>query len=273
MLVSSPLAILFIILILTYIAFITRLSSCFQPTKKPRAPRRPGTPTRLLVILGSGGHTAEMLSLLRDLDCRKYTHRSYVVSSGDAFSIGKAQEFEEGLRRQAVQRVLNGGGKTKVAKLGDAGFYGSYDVSVVPRARRIHQSLLTTPLTALNCLWACVGVLRRPISTVPARANSGTLRQSYIATRECCNYPDLILANGPATSVMVILAALILRFLAFPGTKNKMRTIYVESWARVRRLSLSGKILLRVVDRFIVQWEGLVQATGGKAQYLGVLVS
>jgi beta-1,4-N-acetylglucosaminyltransferase len=50
-----------------------------------------------------------------------------------------------------------------------------------------------------------------------------------------------------------------------------MRTIYVESWARVRRLSLSGTILVGVVDRFLVQWEGLRGL--GRAEYIGVLVS
>jgi len=33
------------------------------------------------------------------------------------------------------------------------------------------------------------------------------------------------------------------------------RVIYVESWARVKSLSLSGKILRHVVDKFVVQWD------------------
>ena len=51
-----------------------------------------------------------------------------------------------------------------------------------------------------------------------------------------------------------------------------MRTIYVESWARVRGLSLSGKILVAVgaCERVLVQWEGLGRA--GKGEFKGVLV-
>jgi hypothetical protein len=33
------------------------------------------------------------------------------------------------------------------------------------------------------------------------------------------------------------------------------RVIYVESWARVKSLSLSGKILKHIVDKFVVQWD------------------
>lgn len=33
------------------------------------------------------------------------------------------------------------------------------------------------------------------------------------------------------------------------------KIIYVESWARVTSLSLSGKILRPLVDKFIVQWD------------------
>lgn len=198
-------------------------------------------PTRLLVVLGSGGHTAEMLAMLRALAPatfqRSWSRRTYVVSAGDALSAERAHDYEESLlaSTKAGEGVVN---------------VGSYDIRVVPRARRIHQSLLTTPLSALKCLLACVSVLREPAP------------------------PDLILTNGPGTAVIVILTALLLRFVDVGDGKgtSRTRTVYVESWARVRRLSLSGRLLLRVVDRFVVQWEGLVEKTGGKGEFLGVLV-
>lgn len=37
----------------------------------------------------------------------------------------------------------------------------------------------------------------------------------------------------------------------------RLRTVFVESWARVRTISLSGKILLPFADRFLVQWPAL----------------
>ncbi len=201
-----------------------------------------------------------MLRLLQNLDTKSYIHRSYVVSEGDEFSALKAREFEQGLAAKHVpegQNTSNGH-----AKEGDRNREGwDYDISSVPRARRIHQTLLTTPISALRCLAACFAVLR-----------SSQSAPSSTAVRSRPEYPDLILTNGPGTAACVVLASLILRFFAVRGTDGKMRTIYVESWARVRRLSLSGKILLGAVNRFLVQWEGL-GGVGGRAEYNGVLVS
>lgn len=187
-----------------------------------------------------------MLSLLADLDTTSYTHRSYVISSGDEFSVRKAVDFEEKL---ATRSRLD---KPDVIAATNANIPSSYSLHFVPRARKIHQSLLTTPLSSLQCFKACILFLNSSPSSALYRDN----------------YPDLILTNGPATSILVLLAALILRFFALPGTYGKMRSIYIESWARVKTLSLSGKILVTIgaVDRVLVQWEGL--AKEGKIEYL-----
>jgi beta-1,4-N-acetylglucosaminyltransferase len=84
----------------------------------------------------------------------------------------------------------------------------------------------------------------------------------------------------------MMLAAKILRFFMFvsrwlTGRASapeiaRLRTIYVESWARVRSLSVSGKLLLPVADSFVVQWRPLEgrRAWPGmkKTQYKGWLV-
>jgi len=86
-------------------------------------------------------------------------------------------------------------------------------------------------------------------------------------------YPDLILMNGPATATILVWASVILRFFGFgeAGSRGQMRTIYVESWARVKKLSLSGRLLCWVVDRVLVQWPQLDGALG-RGEYRGVLV-
>lgn len=187
-----------------------------------------------------------MLSLLADLDTTSYTHRTYIISSGDDFSARKAVDFEEKL---ATRSGLDNPDEKAVTK---AIIPSSYALHFVPRARKIHQPLLTAPLSSLQCFIACLLFLNSSPSS-PAYRN---------------NYPDLILINGPATSVLVLLAALSIRFFALPGTHSKMRSIYVESWARVKALSLSGKILVAMgaVDRVLVQWEGL--AKEGRLEYL-----
>lgn len=190
-----------------------------------------------------------MLALLRNLDTSLYTHRSYIVSEGDEFSCNRAKDFEASLE---AQRIMANGQDLKEI---DFEIETVYDVSVIPRARKIHQSLLTTPISALHCLISCFHVLYAP--------------QGKIASSP--RYPDLIITNGPGTAVCVVWASLLLRFIGAGGTQGRMRTIYVESWARVKRLSLSGKLLAKCVDRFFVQWEGL-KGAGGRAEYLGVLI-
>jgi beta-1,4-N-acetylglucosaminyltransferase len=217
---------------LTSIALLTALALCITlligasvhilshlPPRGPSPQRkRPTQPQgHILIVLGSGGHTAEMVLLLQDQDAnilRQFKERTWVVSEGDAFSGDRAASME-----------------TLVGRKGEG------VVATVPRARRVHQSLFTTPFDCLKCFWACTTLLR---------ARSA---------------PDIIITNGPGTGVILIFASLFLRFLhpffLFNGGHEGTRFIYIESLARVKKLSLSGRILRSLVDRFIVQWEGL----------------
>lgn len=197
-----------------------------------------------MVVLGSGGHTAEMMSLLRDIDPRRYNHRTYIVSSGDSFSAGKAAEIEQMIQSKHLPSFngpTNAGESHPVT--------GTWDLKIVPRARKIHQPLYSTPFSSLWCLIGCL------------RALHVTSTTSTIAPHE---YPDVIITNGPATAVMVILAATVLKLFGIAPVR-KMKIIYVESWARVKTLSLSGKVLLRIgiCDKFLVQWESLAKSING----------
>jgi beta-1,4-N-acetylglucosaminyltransferase len=46
--------------------------------------------------------------------------------------------------------------------------------------------------------------------------------------------------------------------------------VYVESFARVQSLSMSGRIMYHAADKFVVQWEGL-RARYPRAVYAGVM--
>lgn len=50
-----------------------------------------------------------------------------------------------------------------------------------------------------------------------------------------------------------------------------MEIIYIESFARVESLSVTGKLLYPFVDRFLVQWPQLSNIFD-KAEYKGILV-
>lgn len=213
--------------------------------------------SHLLVVLGSGGHTAEMMAMLeravnekdpiRRLDWRSYANRTWVVGAEDRISAQRAQEFEEMALRTAVRN-------SDVKNAEHVGA-GSSIVMAVPRAREIHQSALTAPLSCFRCMVASCIVLLQLGN--PER-----------------DLPDIILCNGPATATILVFTSILLRFFDVKScnSRGKMRTIYVESWARVKRLSLSGRILCRLVDRFLVQWPQLETTVGPRAEYMGVIV-
>ena len=194
-----------------------------------------------------------MLSMLRSLDTKKYSPRTYVVSSGDDFSSSKAIEFENCLR---ANQGKDAGREDAYDQSEKRSASEEFEIITVPRARNIHQPLYTAPFSSLCCLIACIMLLIR--------------RSKATYTSSITTSPDLIITNGPATGVIIVLASLIVKFFGLQK-KGEMRSIYVESWARVKTLSLSGKILYNIglTDRFLVQWEGLAR---GRAEYRGPLV-
>lgn len=216
-----------------------------RPSEEAQYNQTPRLPYHMIVVLGSGGHTAEMMSLMRDVDPSRCKQRTYIISSGDSFSSGKAMDVEK-----CIQAKIRG--SLPIVSQGDLDLsIGMWQVITVPRARRIHQSLLTAPFSCLWCLLGCSKALHKSASN------------SKISRGE---YPDIIVTNGPATAVILILAATLLKFLGIAPV-SKLRVIYVESWARVKTLSLSGKILLRlgICEKFIVQWEALARSINRSA--------
>ena len=244
-----------------FIGFAIRLISILPGWRKPPPRRKRGSPTALMVVLGSGGHTSEMLYMLEDIDLASFTHRAYVVSTGDSFSLIKAKEFENSKEQRIPKFSPEWTALSQISTTNrnetlyaNAENSKDFEIHVVPRARLIYQSLLTTPFSAFRCLVACTQLL---------------IRESKSQQK----YPDIIITNGPGTAAVLVGAALLLRFVNLHGANKPdcMRIIYVESWARIRTLSLTGRLLLPLVDRFIVQWKEL-EVYGRKCEYHGPLV-
>jgi beta-1,4-N-acetylglucosaminyltransferase len=76
--------------------------------------------------------------------------------------------------------------------------------------------------------------------------------------------PKLILCNGPGTCVSICYSAFLLRLLGV----CQPTIVYVESFCRVTSLSLSGRLIYPVADKFIVQWPELTSKYD-RAEYLG----
>ncbi|CAN0400273.1 unnamed protein product, partial [Ectocarpus sp. 8 AP-2014] len=81
--------------------------------------------------------------------------------------------------------------------------------------------------------------------------------------------PDLVLVNGPGTCIPVCVAASGLRFFGLGSSCS--RTVFCESFCRVKSLSLSGRIMYLLADRFVVHWPELL-VKYPRAEYAGQLM-
>jgi len=182
-----------------------------------------------------GGHTSEALTLVSSLDCRRYRRRIYLVTDGDVLSAQKAHELEF-KRSKEIQELL------------ELPFLDNLQCTIltVPRARRVHQTLWTTPFTAARSLAFCL----YHFTVLPL------LRMQRTA------FADVLILNGPGTCFVLCLAVFVNKvsshilqarssakppqFLGLPSPV----VIYVETFARIKSLSLSGKLVRPFVDRY-----------------------
>ena len=195
-----------------------------------------------LYILGSGGHTAEMIETIKQkFRGQKNQHRRYIVGSGDGSSLSMVRTLE---------MIISDAYPDERA--------GTRDVFKVKRARAVHQSILTAPFTCLASAAHAVNALTREPNLRPRRSYGDQFK-----------YPHVIVTNGPATGFIVCLVAHLLKILHLVPP-NRLKTVYIESWARTKTLSLTGKLFLwtGIADMFCVQHEPLARAIPG-AEYVG----
>ena len=151
----------------------------------------------LMVVLGSGGHTTEMLQMLDGLQVAKYGHVCLVLGHSDTWSLTKLQASQTlQLSQVTLVRLF--------------------------RAREVKQSYLTSVASTLV----------------------GFVHACWIVVK---NRPDLIVTNGPGTAVPLCYASFILQKCLL--TKPDAKLLFVESFCRVKTLSLTGKLLKPIADK------------------------
>ena len=190
------------------VAYVVKTIRCDDETsnseqnQSPTRRRKRTRPVSTLVVLGSGGHTTEMIRLLTFLDVRKYSPLTYVVATTDTTSLQRIEASNSARRGDAVFRI--------------------------PRSREVGQSYFTSILTTLRSFLSCI----------------------YVALRV---RPDFVLCNGPGTCVPIVVMVFVLRILGLAAGN----IVFVESFCRVKHLSLTGRLLYPIVDKFIVHWPEL----------------
>lgn len=111
----------------------------------------------------------------------------------------------------------------------------------IPRAREVKQSWITSFFTSAWASFYCFFIVLH-------------------------KRPQNILCNGPGTCIPICLSAFLLRIV---GICDPL-IIFCESWCRVSNLSLSGRILYYIADKFVVHWPELAEKYP-RAEYLGRL--
>lgn len=74
--------------------------------------------------------------------------------------------------------------------------------------------------------------------------------------------PGLIVSTGAEIAIPVFLSAKLLG----------IKTVYIESWCRVKTKSATGRILYHFSNIFLVQWKELLKVYGEKARFEGAVV-
>ena len=115
------------ILLLIFTLLVVRLLYLVIYVKLPR--QSSATPMVTMVVLGSGGHTMEMLRLLSGMDLVNFSQRVYVTADADAMSIKKITTFEQS----------HGNGEPLIKK--------------IPRARQVLESYVSAVLSTLIAIF------------------------------------------------------------------------------------------------------------------------
>lgn len=115
-----------VLLVLVRAAYLVRWNGLKTATKRK-------FPCRTMIVLGSGGHTSEMIRIVGGLRLKSYSPRLYVAATGDEMSQKKAKGFE----------TTNG-------------TFGAPSVSIktIPRARKVLQSYFTSIFTTLVAIFS-----------------------------------------------------------------------------------------------------------------------
>ena len=172
-----------------------------------RKKRKTGESCALMIVLGSGGHTAEMLTLVRSLDVASHSTnddkearkmfpavmtypRCYVVAETDALSADKAlrveQEHQETRHSRKKEREYDKSSKISNDNIDSGSTKGEVSVVRIPRSREVGQSYVTSCFTTINAIFAAFPILLE-------------------------HDPKLLLVNGPGTCLPLCIVARALR--------------------------------------------------------------
>eukprot|EP01125_Pyxidicula_operculata_P011969 TRINITY_DN3922_c0_g1_i1.p1 TRINITY_DN3922_c0_g1~~TRINITY_DN3922_c0_g1_i1.p1 ORF type:complete len:403 (-),score=64.04 TRINITY_DN3922_c0_g1_i1:276-1484(-) len=193
---------------LLFLRFLSQLSK----VRKPRA---------TVIVMGSGGHTAEMLRSLSTLEYinQKLKPRHYIIANTDSSSEYKVKQFESKIPNNVVASSSSSTTTTP-----------NYYIHYIPRSREVGQSYVTSVFSTLRALFVSAKILWN-------------------------TSPSCILANGPGTCLPICITAWIYKVI---GILPHVHIALSESYACVSHPSLTTKLLYYFVNTLYVQWPNLL---------------
>lgn len=129
-----------VIFLVILIGIATRVFFLLVLKNELPAPRKSLRSTSsTIIVLGSGGHTSEMINLVKELDRSRYTKRHYISAASDQLSRERVISFEGGIGAS----------------------HSDYTFTNIFRSRNVHQSYLSSVFTTLKSFWECVPLVYR----------------------------------------------------------------------------------------------------------------
>lgn len=122
-----------LLIILRFIFLIHKITS--GHATKTSTKRK--TPAKTVICIGSGGHTTEILELVKQLNNKHYSPRLYIVAKSDSTSISKIQSFESKEKEQ------------------------DHKIIRIPRSRVVGQSYITSTFTTLYSILYSIPIMIR----------------------------------------------------------------------------------------------------------------
>lgn len=131
-----------IVLLSLVVAAVLYFYVCLKSTWKSSTAKR--AHVRTLIIVGSGGHTSEVLRSMANFSPLKFSPRCYVIAETDRISELKVLHYEKFLEE-----------KWKAESC------GKFEIIRIPRSREVRQSYLTSVFSTLWSFVKCFPIVWR----------------------------------------------------------------------------------------------------------------
>lgn len=172
----------------------------------------------IMIVLGSGGHTGELLLMIKKLDLNKFNKIFFVYSHNDTSSANKIKESID------VDKH-----KEKI------------EYHTIYRSRNVGQSFKSSIITTIISFLHSIIII-------------------------CKTRPNLVVTNGPGVALPICYTGYILKHLLII---HQFKILFIESYCRTKSISLAGKLIQPIADKFIVLWKELAT---NKREYIGKIL-